>query len=141
MGEPTRHRASAAALAATVALALAACAEDPPRFREGLWEFDRSSAGRSMHETRCTSPSEDMRRQNEMIERGGLCKFSAPDRTDNSYTFTAECELRSFSGGMLRTRSVSVMKVESDSAYRIEVTTTGPGPPITEVLTARRVGD
>jgi hypothetical protein len=136
-----RYRASAAALAATVALTLAACAEDPPRFREGLWEFDRSSAGRTMHQTRCASPSDDMRWQNEMIERGGLCKFSARDRAENSYTFTADCEMRSFSGGTLKTRSVSVMTVESDSAYRIEVTTTGPGPPITEVLTARRLGD
>jgi len=46
-------------------------------------------------------------------------------------------------GGMVSFRSTSVMTVESDSAYKIDVTTNAgqPGPTGKEQLTARRVGD
>jgi len=56
-------------LAACWAAAAPAFAEDPPPFRQGLWEFDRSAGGQRMHKTECTSPSDDMKRQNDMIAK------------------------------------------------------------------------
>jgi hypothetical protein len=127
----------------TLALAArSAGAEDPPPFRQGMWEFDRSAGPQRMHKTECTNPSEDMKRQNEMMAKAGECKFSAPQRSGSTYTFSAECNMQGPQGQRINFRSTSVMTVESDSAYRIEVTTTGgPGPPGKELLTARRIGD
>jgi len=119
-----------------------AAAEDPPPFRQGMWEFDRSAGPQRLHKTECTNPGEDMKRQNEMMAKAGECKFSTPQRSGSTYTFSAECNMQGPQGGRISFRSTSVMTVESDSAYRIEVTTTGgPGPPGKELLTARRTGD
>jgi len=129
------------ALAALLATA-PALADDPPQFRQGLWEFDRSAGGQRMHKSECTSPTEDMKRQNETIAKGGGCKFSPPVRSGSTYTFSADCSMAGPQGGPVSFRSTSVMTVESDTAYKIEVTTTGgAAPPVKEVLTARRIGD
>lgn len=115
-----------------------------PKFRQGLWEFDRTAPGaQKMHTTQCTNPSDDMKRQNEMIEKRGGCKISPVQRSGNTYTFSADCNMPSPQGGVVSFRSTSVMTVESDSAYKVEVTTSAgqPGPTGKEVLTARRIGD
>jgi hypothetical protein len=41
----------------------------------------------------------------------------------------------------LHVQSKSVITVESDSAYKVEVTSTGAGVPTKELLVAKRVGD
>ena len=138
--------AIAIALVATVGLAAAlpARADEPPRFRQGMWEFDRTApGGQKMHTTQCTNPSDDMKRQNEMIEKRGGCKISPTQHSGNTYTFSADCNMNSPQGGMVSFRSTSVMTVESDSAYKIDVTTSAgqPGPTGKEQLTARRIGD
>ena len=138
---------TAVRLVATLAVAIAAPlarADEPPKFRQGLWEFDRTApGGQKMHKTQCTNPTEDMKRQNEMIEKGGGCKISPMQHSGNTYTFSADCNMTSPQGGLVSFRSTSVMTVESDSAYKIDVTTSGarPGPVGKEQLTARRIGD
>ena len=138
---------TAVRLVATLAVAIAAPlarADEPPKFRQGLWEFDRTApGGQKMHKTQCTNPTEDMKRQNEMIEKGGGCKISPMQHSGNTYTFSADCNIASPQGGLVSFRSTSVMTVESDSAYKIDVTTSGarPGPVGKEQLTARRIGD
>ena len=139
--------ATTACFVAALAVALAAPlarADEPPHFRQGMWEFDRTApGGQKMHTTQCTNPSEDMKRQNAMIEKGGGCKISPVQHSGSTYTFSADCNMRSPQGGVVSFRSTSVMTVESDSAYKIEVTTSGasPGPVGKEQLTARRIGD
>ena len=138
---------TAVRLVATLAVAIAAPlarADEPPKFRQGLWEFDRTApGGQKMHKTQCTNPTEDMKRQNEMIEKSGGCKISPMQHSGNTYTFSADCNIASPQGGLVSFRSTSVMTVESDSAYKIDVTTSGarPGPVGKEQLTARRIGD
>jgi hypothetical protein len=132
-----------AALAVAIAVPLAR-AEEAPKFRQGMWEFDRTApGGQRMHKAQCTNPSDDMKRQNEMIEKSGGCKISPMQHSGNTYTFSADCNIASPQGGLVSFRSTSVMTVESDSAYKIEVTTSGaqPGPVGKEQLTARRTGD
>jgi len=138
--------AIAVALLATVGFAtmLPARADEPPRFRQGMWEFDRTApGGQKMHTTQCTNPSDDMKRQNEMIEKRGGCKISPMQQSGNTYTFSADCNMNSPQGGMVSFRSTSVMTVENDSAYKIDVTTSAgqPGPMGKEQLTAHRIGD
>jgi len=121
--------------------ASAAAADQLPNFRQGLWEFDRTAAGQRMHTTQCTTPSEDMKLQNEMIEKRGGCKMSPLKHTGSTYTFSADCSM-STPQGPVAFKSTSVMTVESESAYKIEVTTSGgPVPGGKELLTARRIGD
>ena len=142
-----RNPATAMALLATVVLtaaALPARGDEPPRFRQGLWEFTRTApGGQNMHTTQCTNPSDDMKRQNEMIEKSGGCKISPTQHSGNTYTFSADCNVNSPQGGMVSFRSTSVMTVESDSAYKVDVSTSAgqPGPTGKEQLTARRIGD
>jgi hypothetical protein len=128
---------------ASVALLLfgaASHAEDPPPFRQGLWQFDRTVGGQKLQTKECTNPTEQARQQNALLTRSG-CKFTPTQRAENTYTFTAECTISAPAGASVTARSTSAMTVESDSAYKVEISTTGAGTSTNEVLVARRVGD
>ena len=138
-------RESSAALVAALAAGLlfvsgAARAEDPPAFRQGLWQFDRTVGGQQLQTKECTSPSEQLRRQNELLRRKG-CNLTPTQRSGNSYSFTAECTIDAPGGPPVSARSTSLMTVESDSAYQVEISTTGAGTSTQESLIARRIGD
>jgi hypothetical protein len=118
----------------------ASYAEDPPPFRQGLWQFDRTIGGQKLQTRECTNPTEQLKEQNAMLTRGG-CKFTPTQRSENTYTFTAECTINAPAGASVTARSTSAMTVESDSAYKVAISTTGAGTSTNEVLVARRVGD
>jgi hypothetical protein len=42
-------------------------ADELPAFRQGLWKFERTVGKEKFEVTKCTSPSEDMRKQNAML--------------------------------------------------------------------------
>jgi hypothetical protein len=115
-------------------------ADEPPALRQGLWHFDRTVGGQKVQTQQCASPSEDMKRQNAILDKGG-CKFSPAERAGKTYTFTAECTIKTPGGETVNARSTSVMTVENDSAYQVEITTTGAGTSTQEQLVARRLGD
>jgi hypothetical protein len=115
-------------------------AEDLPVFRQGLWEFQRTVGTQKMVSKKCTSPSDDMKRQNAMLEKAG-CRFSPMKKKGNTYTFTTECTVKNPSGGTLIGRTTSIITVESDSAYKVQVDGTANGQSTKELLIARRVGD
>ena len=129
-----------AALAAWIFVSGAARADDPPAFRQGLWQFDRTVGGQKLQTRECTSPSEELRRQNELLNRKG-CKLTPVARSGDVYTFTAECTIDAPGAAPVSARSTSVMTVDSDSAYRVEISTTGAGTSTQESLIARRIGD
>ena len=142
----SEHRAwpcvAASVAAAVVALFLADAprAEDPPAFRHGLWQFDRTVGGQKLQTKECTNPTEDMKQQNALLTKGG-CKFTPSTRSGRTYTFSAECTINAPGSAPITARSTSVLTVESDTAYRVEITTTGAGTSTSETLLARRVGD
>ena len=76
-----------------------------------------------------------MKKMNEALAKQG-CKFSPVEKSGNSYTFGADCEIEG-----TRIRSRSVMTVESDSAYKVDVTSTAGARSTKEVLSAKRLGD
>jgi hypothetical protein len=134
--------------AATVSLSMvlsvlgagAVRADEPPALRQGLWQFERTVGGQKLQRQECVSPSEDMKRQNAMLEKSG-CKFSPAQRAGKTYTFTADCAIKPPGGDTVNVRSTSVMTVEDDSAYKVEIETTGAGTSTQELLVARRLGD
>jgi hypothetical protein len=132
----------AAAMLAGAALFVAAAsrAEEPPAFRQGLWQFDRTVGAQKLQTRECTNPSEDMKQQNAMLTKNG-CKFTPSTRSGKTYTFSAECTIKAPAAAPITARSTSVMTVDGDSAYKVEITTTGAGTSTNEVLLARRVGD
>ena len=115
-------------------------ADEAPAFRHGLWQFDRTVGGQALQTRSCSSPSEDMERQNAILEKGG-CKSSPGKRSGSVYSFTVECTVTTPGSGTVNVRSTSVMTVESDSAYQVDITTTGAGTSTQERLVARRIGD
>jgi len=128
---------------ASIALLLfgaASQAEDPPPFRQGLWQFDRTVGGQKLQTQECTNPTEQAKQQNALLTRSG-CKFTPTQRAENTYTFTAECTISAPAGASVTARSTSAMTVESDSAYKVDISTTGAGTSTNEVLVAHRVGD
>jgi hypothetical protein len=129
-----------ATLAAWMLVSATARADEPPAFRRGLWQFDRTVGGQKLQTKECTSPSEELRRQNELLSRKG-CKLTPTQRSGEIYTFTAECTIDAPGAAPVNARSTSVMTVESDSGYRVEITTTGAGTSTQESLIARRIGD
>lgn len=120
--------------------ALPARADEPPPLRQGLWQFERSVAGRTLQSRQCVSPREDMQRQNAMLEKSG-CKFSPGQLAGKTYTFSADCSIKAAAGAPVTVHSTSVMTVDGDSAYAVEISTTGAGTTTQERLVARRLGD
>jgi hypothetical protein len=118
----------------------AARADEPPSLHQGLWQFERTIGGKKLQLQQCVDPNEAMKRQNALLEKSG-CKFSPGRRTGKTYTFSTDCTIKSAGGDAVMVRSTSVMTVDSNSAYKVEITTTGAGTSTQELLVARRLGD
>lgn len=121
--------------------AIALAGELPP-FRKDVWEFHRTVDGQdssakptTMTNKKCTDPTADMKRMNEMLSKQS-CKFSAPSAKANVYSFSPECRMQG-----VAMQSQSILTVESDSAYTVQVTGSGGGRSTKELLVAKRVGD
>jgi hypothetical protein len=127
-------------MATTRWFVVASRAEDPPTFRQGLWQFDRTVGGQKLQTRECTNPSEELKRQNALLAKSG-CKLTPTERSGSAYSFSAECTINTPGAASVSARSTSVMTVDSDSAYKVEIATTGAGTSTQEVLIARRVGD
>jgi len=117
-------------------------AEDGPIFRQGMWEFNRTvenigSPGKPQTITtkKCTNPTEDMKKQNEMVSKIG-CKTSPLVKNGKTYSFSTECKIQ---GAIAQ--SASVITVENDSAYNIKIHSQSDGRGTNETLQARRTGD
>ena len=102
--------------------------------------MDMGGGEKTLSSRRCTEPGEDMRRQNGMFAKAG-CKVSPVDRRGSVYSFVADCR----GSGMGDVVSQSVVTVESDTAYTVEIESSGEvgpgGGKRKETLKARRVGD
>ena len=117
-------------------------AQDMPMFRQGMWEFNRtieipSNPGKpqTMVTNRCTNPTDDMKKRNEMLSKVG-CKVSSVSKSGKTYSFTADCKIQNAT-----VQSTSVMTVENDTAYSVEVESRSDAKSTKEVLKARRTGD
>jgi hypothetical protein len=136
----TRFRPAVVLLA--LSLAFAAFTAEPPPLRKGLWEFNRTVEGQgpggkpvTMTNKKCADPAADRRRMNELLTKQG-CKLTASAVRGNTSTSSSECQVQG-----VTVQSRSVITVESDSAYRAQVTTTGGGRSTKELLVAKRVGE
>lgn len=132
---------SALLLAATLTTGTAV-ADEWPLLRTGMWELNRTieTPGKpgnpqNMQTMKCMNPSDDMKKQNEMLKKSG-CTFTPPVRAGNTYTYSATCNIQGATG-----TSKSVLTVEDDSAYSISIESDFTGTSTHEVLHARRVAD
>ena len=115
-------------------------ADDLPALRQGLWKFQRTVSGKQIEATKCTSPTEDMKTMSAKLEKSG-CRMSPVKKSGNVYTYTADCSMKMPTGATLNSRSTSVLTVESDSIYRLEVDSVTDGQASKERLVAKRIGD
>lgn len=134
-----RLAALAACCGVLIAATFPAAADDWPSLRQGLWEFQRTMGAQKIDAKKCVDPVADMKRQNAMLEKNG-CVISPLKKSGSSYTFESTCNMK-MPGGEIRSASTSVITVDSDSAYRLEVRGTMDGEPTNETMTAKRVGD
>jgi Protein of unknown function (DUF3617) len=131
-----------AAVALLLCLSARAFAAELPPLRKGMWEFNRTVEGQgpggkaaTMTNKKCTDPSADMKRMTDLLSKQG-CKFSAPSAKANVYSFSSECQVQG-----VAMQSQSVITVESDSSYTVQVSANGGGRSTKELLVAKRVGD
>ena len=115
-------------------------ADDLPALRQGLWKFQRTVSGKKIETTKCTSPTEDMKKMNATLEKSG-CRFSPVKKSGNVYTYSADCSMKMPTGATMSSRSTSVMTVVSESSYKIEIDVVTDGQASKELLVALRVGD
>ena len=87
-----------------------------------------------MTNKRCTDPSGDMKNMQALLAKQG-CKVSPASAKGNQYTFSSECTVQ---GTAVTSRSV--MTVDNDSSYKVDVTSQGGGRSTKELLVAKRVG-
>jgi hypothetical protein len=131
------HAALAGSLAITAAVSTA---EELPAFRKGMWEFTRtveSSSGKTQTLTtkNCTNPTEDMKKQNEMLGKAG-CKFSPVTKSGRAYTFASKCSIQGVAA-----QSKSVLTVVGDTAYKVNIDSQHGSEHTKELLVAKRIGD
>jgi hypothetical protein len=115
-------------------------ADDLPALRQGLWKFQRTVGGKKIETTKCTNPTEDMKKMTPTLEKSG-CRLSPVKKSGNVYTYTADCSMKMPSGATFRSRSTSVMTVVSESSYKIEIDAVIDGRSSKELLAAQRIGD
>jgi len=132
--------ATATALLVSTLLCGAAVADDLPALRQGLWNFQRTVNGKKIESTKCTSPTEDMKKMSAKLVKSG-CRLSPVKKSGNVYTYTADCSMKMPTGATLNSRSTSVLTVESDSSYRLEVDAVTNGKASKERMVAKRIGD
>lgn len=99
---------------ATLIMSHGAClADEVPKFKKGMWEYDKTLAinnGKELHQkvSRCDDPTDDMR---EFMKPGSFmgCKWDKPARSGNRYTSNSVCE---------NGNSKKIVRiVKSDSSY------------------------
>ena len=118
---------------------LAAAAAEMPQFRHGMWEYERTSGGNRYAAKECGDPAQAMRANNASLEKIG-CRFSPVTHEGSTYTFTSECAIK-LPSGVYSSRTRSVLTVQGDSAYRLEVRETRQGSTTEETVVAHRVAD
>ena len=116
-----------------------AAAVDVPAFRQGMWEYERSVGPSKFVARECVDPGQEMRAQNASMEKIG-CKLSPATQSGSTYTYTTECAVK-LPSGAASWSTISTLTVEGDTAYRLEIHSSGRGPPSDEVLVAHRVAD
>jgi hypothetical protein len=132
----------AATAFATAALCWSAQAEtvDSPKFRKGLWRFERTLeypahrvVARQEALTRCVDPTHAMRGTFTSPDIGS-CRSTKPTRIDNRYSFASRCDYL----GPVSTDIV----VHSEEAYteHNSMLNAGKFPKVDRVV-AQRVGD
>jgi hypothetical protein len=115
-------------------------AQELPSLQRGMWEFNRTlvdETGKTqvIAAKKCTNPADDMRKQNDMLTKAG-CKSTPVTRSGSSYSFTSQCNIHGIS-----VQSKSVMSVDGDTAYKIDIESQQDGAKTKELLVARRIGD
>ena len=111
-----------------------ASADELPAFRRGMWEFHRTMAGKSTEARKCIDPTENI------LQKTG-CTFSSIKKSENIYTFVAECPAENPTSPVLGGRSTVVLDVKSNSFYQVVSEGTVAGHPVKEYLDARRRSD
>jgi len=76
---------TATALLVSALLRGPALAYDPPTLRQGLWKFQRTVDTKKIESTKCTSPTEEMKKMNAKLEKAG-CRFSSVKKYGNVTT-------------------------------------------------------
>ena len=109
-------------------------ADDLPTFRQGMWYFHRTLGGKSIEAKKCTDPSGDI------LQKGG-CKLSSVKKSENTYTFTADCPPVAPTIPELGGRMTVILTVVSDAFYKVESQGIINGQVAKEFLDARRTGD
>ena len=138
---PTRRFVMAGAMTLGLLTLASVCqAEELPNFRKGLWEFNRTIANpsgqtKTITAKKCTNPTDDMKKQNDMLAKAG-CKFTPMTRSGSSYSFSSQCNIQGISA-----QSKSVISVDSDAAYKIDVESVQDGAKTKERLVAKRMAD
>ena len=135
---PFRWLCAAALIAALSPVALA---QELPTFRFGMWEFVSTldngpgSKPQVITVSRCTDPTEEMKRQNDKLAQVG-CSISPPARSGKVYSFSSSCSIHGKA-----TEFKSALTAESDSAYSLRTESRQGAETAVESMKARRTGD
>lgn len=121
-------------------VAAAAGENEGPLPRAGMWELKttlqgQAASARSSSERQCVDPMAHLRRAAErLLEQG--CKVSGLKKRWNTYSFASECRP---DGGLRLT--YSVMNVDDENTYTLDVVSHGSEGMVKEHLEAKRLGE
>lgn len=137
---PALLRKAAAGLIVGASVAAASDENAAPLPRAGMWELkttqqSQAAPARSSSDKQCVDPMAHLRRTAErLLEQG--CKVSGLKKRGNTYSFASECRL----DGRLRL-TYSVMNVDDDDTYTLDVVSHGSEGLVKEHLEAKRLGE
>jgi hypothetical protein len=142
----SRQAAAAACFAMAAALSPYSVADQPPspapwpELRPGLWEFSGRDGGKRIDGKRCANPGEELKVESTALAKIG-CKISPVTRSENSYRFQSDCDLKTRHGRELKSTRKSVIKVRDDRAFELRVRGTSNGRPVDDLIVGKRIGD
>ena len=124
------------------ALSATSRADDAPLLRKGMWEYNRTlfgqgANGKDVHLTskQCVDPLVNINAMKAAAAKQG-CKSEPVTVKGNVRVSVTECPMKG-----ITLRSESIMTITNDSAYAVDITTTGGGKTSKEVFVGKRVGD
>lgn len=129
-------------VAATVMLVAmqAVQGQEAPVLRKGIWDLKKVINGRPYDTRKCMEPFVELIRQHEEIAASG-CTYKTSKKAAGQWEINSRCSKTNSEGRRWESSSVAVVKVESETSYKMEVTGTTNTVPLRESVTGRWVGN
>lgn len=118
---------------------VASAADQVPALRKGMWDLKQNINGRPYNTRKCMGPYAELIRQHTALTESG-CSFQTSTKSATQFEIRSKCIKRDPAGRRWESDSVSILTVQSDTSYQLDVRGTTNTVPMQESVQGRWVG-